>query len=203
MILFFSMTGSLDNLSFYKVKGSDKIHVRLKGRVSKKRMKTDPGFAIPRLRQQEFAGRWAMLIFRFPTGTSSHELPEDFFDYGYLSFRRTSFPFFYSIVRTAGSARGMDTRFLAEAAEAADEAAEWNGLPFSVFFCVISGICERKWIPKFLAEVAENADEAAEWNGLPFSVFFRVIGGICERKWIPKFLAEVAEGADEAAEWND
>jgi hypothetical protein len=54
---FFSLTGSLGNLSFYKVKGSDKIHVRLIGGVSKKRMKTDPSFAKSRLHQQEFAGR--------------------------------------------------------------------------------------------------------------------------------------------------
>ena len=52
----FSVTGSLDNLSFYKVKGSDKIHVLRKGGVCKKRMKTDPSFAIPRLHQQEFDG---------------------------------------------------------------------------------------------------------------------------------------------------
>lgn len=53
----FSMTGSLGNLSFYKVKGSNKVHVRLKGGVSKERMKTDPSFAKSRLHQQEFAGR--------------------------------------------------------------------------------------------------------------------------------------------------
>jgi hypothetical protein len=52
-----SMTGSLDNLSFYKVKGSNKVHVRRKGGVSKKRMKTDPNFAKLRLHQKEFAGR--------------------------------------------------------------------------------------------------------------------------------------------------
>ena len=52
-----SMTGSLDNLSFYKVKGSNKVHVRLKAGVSKKRMQTDPSFAKSRLHQQEFAGR--------------------------------------------------------------------------------------------------------------------------------------------------
>ena len=52
-----SMTGSLGNLSFYKVKGSNKVHVRLKGGVSKERMKTDPSFAMSRLHQQEFAGR--------------------------------------------------------------------------------------------------------------------------------------------------
>ena len=52
-----SMTGSLGNLSFYKVKGSNKVHARLKGGISKKRMKTDPSFAKSRLHQQEFARR--------------------------------------------------------------------------------------------------------------------------------------------------
>ena len=73
-------------------------------------------------------------------------------------------------------------KFLAEAAEKADETAEWIDLPFRVFFRAICVIRERLRLPKILAEAAENADEAAEWIGLPFSVFFCAICAICERE---------------------
>ena len=52
--------------------------------------------------------------------------------------------------------------FLAEDSVVAEEAADKDGLPFSVFFRVICGIREGIWILKFLAEAGENAEEAGE-----------------------------------------
>lgn len=49
-------TGSLGNLSAYKLKGSDKIIIRTKGGPSKHRIKNDPSFAFTRRHNDEFGG---------------------------------------------------------------------------------------------------------------------------------------------------
>jgi hypothetical protein len=49
-------TGSLGDLSFYRMRGSDKIVVRRKGGASKEVIKKSPNFALPRLYMSEFGG---------------------------------------------------------------------------------------------------------------------------------------------------
>jgi hypothetical protein len=49
-------TGSLGDLSFYRMRGSDKIVVRRKGGASKETIKKSPNFALPRLYMSEFGG---------------------------------------------------------------------------------------------------------------------------------------------------
>jgi hypothetical protein len=50
-------TGSLDNLSFYKMRGCDKIVVRKKGGPTRKQVKLSPQFELTRLNNKEFGGR--------------------------------------------------------------------------------------------------------------------------------------------------
>jgi hypothetical protein len=49
-------TGSLGDLSFYRMRGTDKIVVRRKGGASKETIKKSPNFALPRLYMSEFGG---------------------------------------------------------------------------------------------------------------------------------------------------
>jgi hypothetical protein len=49
-------TGSLGDLSFYRMRGTDKIVVRRKGGASKEAIKKSPNFALPRLYMSEFGG---------------------------------------------------------------------------------------------------------------------------------------------------
>ena len=51
------ITGSLDNLSFYKMRGSDKIIVRRKGGPTRKQVKKSPKFENTRRNNKEFGGR--------------------------------------------------------------------------------------------------------------------------------------------------
>ena len=53
----FSFTGTIANISAYKMKGSDKIILRSKGGPSKKKIKTHPSFAVTRKNNSEFGGR--------------------------------------------------------------------------------------------------------------------------------------------------
>lgn len=53
----FQFTGSLQNLSFYKMQGSDKIIIRKKGGPSKKQVKTGKNFENTRRNNMEFGGR--------------------------------------------------------------------------------------------------------------------------------------------------
>jgi hypothetical protein len=50
-------TGSLENLSFYKMRGCDKIVVRKKGGPSRKQVKQSPRFELTRRNNKEFGGR--------------------------------------------------------------------------------------------------------------------------------------------------
>ena len=50
------ITGSLGNLSFYKMRGVDKIVVRRKGGAPKEYVKNSPTFKVPRLYMSEFGG---------------------------------------------------------------------------------------------------------------------------------------------------
>jgi hypothetical protein len=52
-----SFTGSLQNLSAYKMRGSDKIILRKKGGPTKKQIKHSPKFANTRRNNMEFGGR--------------------------------------------------------------------------------------------------------------------------------------------------
>ncbi len=52
-----SLTGSVGNFSFYKMKGVDKPIVRSKGGASKQKIKTHPGFEATRRINAEFGGR--------------------------------------------------------------------------------------------------------------------------------------------------
>src|SRR5689334_12225242 len=61
-----SFTGSLSNLSAYKMRGHDGIIVRTKGGPSKEKIKDSPSFAMTRRNNMEFGGRstaasWIML----------------------------------------------------------------------------------------------------------------------------------------------
>ena len=58
-------TGSLQNLSFYKMRGSDKIIVRKKGGPSRKQVKHSPNFENTRHNNSEFGGR-ALAAGRWP-----------------------------------------------------------------------------------------------------------------------------------------
>lgn len=49
-------TGSLDNMSAYKMRGSDKIILRTKGGATKEKIKKDPAFALTRQNNMEFGG---------------------------------------------------------------------------------------------------------------------------------------------------
>lgn len=51
------LTGTLNNLSYYKMRGSDKIIVRRKGGPSKKQVKNSDQFEHTRLNNKEFGGR--------------------------------------------------------------------------------------------------------------------------------------------------
>ncbi|OQP44653.1 hypothetical protein A4H97_09820 [Niastella yeongjuensis] len=51
------ITGTLDNLSYYKMRGSDKIIVRRKGGPSKNQVKNSDQFEQTRLNNKEFGGR--------------------------------------------------------------------------------------------------------------------------------------------------
>lgn len=53
----FQFTGSLQNLSAYKMQGSDKIILRKKGGPSKKQVKYSPNFENVRRNNKEFGGR--------------------------------------------------------------------------------------------------------------------------------------------------
>jgi hypothetical protein len=57
------ITGSLDNLSFYKMRGSEKIIVRRKGGPTRKQVKQSPKFANTRRNNKEFGGRAAATAF--------------------------------------------------------------------------------------------------------------------------------------------
>ncbi|MHB9054732.1 MAG: hypothetical protein ACYC2P_01085 [Paludibacteraceae bacterium] len=52
----FNVTGSLQNVSFYTMKGSDKIYMRTKGGPSKRSVKKAPEFALLRKHQVEWKG---------------------------------------------------------------------------------------------------------------------------------------------------
>lgn len=56
----FSYTGTVKNLSIYKLRGSDKPIVRTKGGPTKKQIKTKPAFAACRRNNMEFGGRARM-----------------------------------------------------------------------------------------------------------------------------------------------
>lgn len=49
-------TGTLGDVTGYKLPGSDKIHLRTKGGVSKERLQTDPSFELTRKNASEFGG---------------------------------------------------------------------------------------------------------------------------------------------------
>lgn len=49
-------TGSIGNMSYYRMKGTDKIVVRKKGGASKEQIKTSPSFARTRENNAEFSG---------------------------------------------------------------------------------------------------------------------------------------------------
>ncbi|MDP4264443.1 MAG: hypothetical protein Q8941_18080 [Bacteroidota bacterium] len=53
----FPFTGTIDNLSFYKMRGSDKIVIRKKGGPRREQVKSSPSFDIPRRNNAEFGGR--------------------------------------------------------------------------------------------------------------------------------------------------
>jgi hypothetical protein len=53
----FGFTGSLSNLSAYKMRRFDKVILRTKGGATKRRIKTDPRFANTRRNNAEFGGR--------------------------------------------------------------------------------------------------------------------------------------------------
>ena len=53
----FNFTGSLGNLTAYKMKGVDRMILRMKGGPSKKTIKTSPKFALVRRNNAEFGGR--------------------------------------------------------------------------------------------------------------------------------------------------
>ena len=53
----FQFTGNLHNLSAYKMKGSDKIIVRMKGGATKERIHSGPEFVRTRENNSEFSGR--------------------------------------------------------------------------------------------------------------------------------------------------
>ena len=52
----FKVTGSLQNVSFYTMKGSDKVYARTKGGPTKRRMKVGPEFELLRKHQVEWKG---------------------------------------------------------------------------------------------------------------------------------------------------
>ncbi len=52
----FQMTGSIKGLSFYTVRGSDKVIMRTKGGASKEKIKTSPKFEGLRKQQKEWSG---------------------------------------------------------------------------------------------------------------------------------------------------
>lgn len=52
----FKITGSLQNVSFYTMKGSDKVYARTKGGPTKRRMKVGPEFELLRKHQVEWKG---------------------------------------------------------------------------------------------------------------------------------------------------
>lgn len=52
----FNITGSLQNVSFYTMKGSDKVYARTKGGPSSRRMKMGPEFELLRKHQEEWKG---------------------------------------------------------------------------------------------------------------------------------------------------
>jgi hypothetical protein len=52
----FKVTGSLQNVSFYSIKGSDKVYMRTKGGPTARRMKVGPEFALVRKHQAEWKG---------------------------------------------------------------------------------------------------------------------------------------------------
>lgn len=52
----FQMTGSISGVSFYTVRGSDKVIMRTKGGASKDKIKTSPKFAGLRKQQKEWSG---------------------------------------------------------------------------------------------------------------------------------------------------
>ena len=51
----FQMTGSISNISFYKVAGSDQVIMRTKGGPTKRRLKVGPEFELVRKHQKEWA----------------------------------------------------------------------------------------------------------------------------------------------------
>jgi hypothetical protein len=53
----FSFTGSVGNISVYKIRGSDEPVVRTKGGPTKKQIETKPSFATTRKNNKEFGGR--------------------------------------------------------------------------------------------------------------------------------------------------
>lgn len=53
----FDFTGTLGNISAYKMRGSGKIIIRTKGGASKQKIKTHPNFKITRQLNAEFSGR--------------------------------------------------------------------------------------------------------------------------------------------------
>ena len=57
----FNITGSLQNVSFYTMKGSDKVYARTKGGPSSRRMKVGPEFELLRKHQVEWKGVRAVL----------------------------------------------------------------------------------------------------------------------------------------------
>ena len=52
----FKITGTLQNVSFYTMKGSDKVYARTKGGPTKRRMKVGPEFELLRKHQEEWKG---------------------------------------------------------------------------------------------------------------------------------------------------
>ena len=52
----FNLTGSLQNVSFYTMKGSDKVYARSKGGPTSRRMKVGPEFELVRKHQVEWKG---------------------------------------------------------------------------------------------------------------------------------------------------
>ena len=52
----FQMTGSIRGVSFYTVRGSEKVIMRTKGGASKEKIKSSPKFEGLRKQQKEFGG---------------------------------------------------------------------------------------------------------------------------------------------------
>jgi len=53
------ITGSMQNISFYKIRGSEQTYSRRKGGPTAEQIKNDPQFEVTRKNNKEFGGRSA------------------------------------------------------------------------------------------------------------------------------------------------